>query len=360
MRIPINAPAIGREEISAAMSVLRDGALTSAANEGGRHVRLFERRARSFVGSKYAIAVNSGTAALQAALLALDIKRGDEVLLPSFTFVATANAIVSTGAKPVFVDISEGNHTVDPGDLEKKITRRTRAIIPVHLYGNVADMPRLSEISKRHGIPIIEDAAQSLGSTYRRKHTGTFFEMGCYSMYPAKVVTSGEGGLVVTDSKRLRDRLLMIRNHGMLRGYDTRTFGLNLRLPEVGAAIAAVQIKRLPEFLRRRRQNAGILSELLSDLGIRLPAEGAHERVNWYLYTVRVGRRNRILKALNRKGIGAAAYYPTPVHRTPFYRSDTRLPNTERAASQVISLPIHPGVAQKDLKFIAGTLCDAL
>ncbi len=206
MKIAINIPLVGKEEISVVTSILRDGALTSAANQGGKYVQKFEKVVSTFVKSKYAIAVNSGTAALQASLYALDIKKGDEVLLPSFTFVATANAVVSTGAKPVFVDILKENYTINPDDLQKKITKKTRAIIPVHLYGNVANIERLSEISKKNNIPIIEDSAQSLGSTYKGKHTGTFFEMGCYSMYPAKVMTSGEGGFIVTNNKKLRDK----------------------------------------------------------------------------------------------------------------------------------------------------------
>ena len=175
VEIPINIPIVGKEEITVVTSILKNGALTSAANQGGKHVQNFEKSVTSFVKSKYAIAVNSGTAALQAALYALDIKNGDEVLIPSFTFVATANAVVSTGAKPVFVDILKENYTMDPDDLEKKITKKTRAIIPVHLYGNMADVDRLAEISKKYNLPIIEDSAQSLGSKYKGKHSGTFF-----------------------------------------------------------------------------------------------------------------------------------------------------------------------------------------
>ncbi|NND85879.1 MAG: DegT/DnrJ/EryC1/StrS family aminotransferase, partial [Nitrosopumilus sp.] len=259
MKIPINIPMVGKEEISVVTSVIKNGALTSSANQGGKYVQEFEKSASSFVKSKYAIAVNSGTAALQAALCALDIKKGDEVIVPSFTFVATANAVISTGAKPVFADILKENYTLDPNDIKKKISKKTRAIIPVHLYGNIADIEKLSEISKKNNIPIIEDAAQSLGSTYKGKHTGTFFEMGCYSMYPAKVMTSGEGGFIVTNNKKLRDKLLMIRNHGMVRGYDTKIFGLNLRLPEINAAIAKVQMKKLPHFLKIRKSNAKLL-----------------------------------------------------------------------------------------------------
>ena len=294
LKIAINVPIIGKEEISAVNSVLKNGALTSSANNGGKHVQEFEQAASSFVKSKYAIAVNSGTAALQAALYAMDVKHGDEVLVPSFTFVATANAVVSVGAKPIFVDILKENYTIDPDDLEKKITKKTRAIIPVHLYGNVAQVERLSEIAKKYNLPIIEDSAQSLGSTYKGKHTGTFFEMGCYSMYPAKVMTSGEGGFVVTNNKKLRDRLLMIRNHGMVRGYDTKIFGLNLRLPEINAAIATIQMKKLPNFLNSRKKNAELLSKLISDLNIKLPNQRKNENVNWYLYTIATKKRDKV------------------------------------------------------------------
>ena len=360
MKIPINVPLIGKEEISAVTSILKNGALTSAANQGGKHVQNFEKSITSFVKSKYAVAVNSGTSALQAALYALDIKNGDEVLVPSFTFVATANAVISTGAKPIFVDILKENYTINPDELEKKITKKTRAIIPVHLYGNMADVDRLNEISKKYNIPIIEDSAQSLGSMYKGKHSGTFFEMGCYSMYPAKVMTAGEGGFVVTGNKKLKDRLLMIRNHGMIHGYDTKIFGLNLRLPEINAAIATVQMKKLPNFLKIRKQNAELLTKLLSDLKITLPRQRKNENVNWYLYTIALEKRDKLLKKLNEKGIGAASYYPTPVHKTPFYKLNTKLPVTDWASSHVLSLPIHPKVTQKNIEFIAKTLRDTL
>jgi dTDP-4-amino-4,6-dideoxygalactose transaminase len=360
LKIAINIPLVGKEEISAVTSILKNGALTSAANQGGKHVQIFEKSAASFVKSKYAVAVNSGTAALQAALYALDVKKGDEVLVPSFTFVATANAVVSTGAKPIFVDILKENYTIDTDDLEKKITKKTRAIIPVHLYGNVADIERLDEISKKYNIPIIEDSAQSLGSTYKRKHAGTFFEMGCWSMYPAKVMTAGEGGFIATNDKKIRDKLLMIRNHGMVHGYDTKIFGLNLRLPEINAAIATVQMKKLPKFLKIRKQNAELLTKLLSDLKIKLPSQRKNENVNWYLYTIAVKNRDKLLKKLNQKGIGAASYYPTPVHKTPFYKVKTKLSMTDWAASNVLSLPVHPKVTSKNIEFIAKTIRDIL
>src|SRR5574338_1321574 len=198
MKVPINIPIIEKEEIREVRSVLTEKSLTSAANAGGKRVQEFEKLLASYVKSKYAIAVNSGTAALQAALYALDIKQGDEVLIPSFTFVATANSIVSVGAKPVFVYIRPENYTMDPDDLKKKITKKSKAIMPVHLYGNFSYMDEISEIARKNHLEVIEDAAQSLGTSYKKKQSGTFAKMGCFSMYAAKVTTSGEGGAIVT------------------------------------------------------------------------------------------------------------------------------------------------------------------
>jgi len=349
LKVPINVPVIDKEEINEVRSVLLEKSLTSAANSGGRRVQEFEKLLASFVKSRYAIAVNSGTAALQAALYALEVKKGDEVLLPSFTFVATANAVMSVGARPVFVDILKENYTIDPNDLRKKITKRSTVIIPVHLYGNIAYIDEISEIARKHNLEVIEDAAQSLGSTFRGRHSGTFSKLGCFSMYAAKVVTSGEGGAIVTNDKNLFEKLRKIRNHGMLHGYDTRILGLNLRLPEINAAIAKIQMKKIHKLLRRRRENARILSELLSDLDITIPHERLGERVNWYLYTIALKNRNKMMRELKSKGIEAAAYYSVPVHKTPFYNKKQNLPITEWAASNVLSLPVHPLVNHENL-----------
>lgn len=348
------------EEVNEVRSVLLEKSLTTAANAGGRRVQEFEKLLASYTGSRYAIAVNSGTAALQAALYALDIKNGDEVLIPSFTFVATANAVVSVGAKPVFVDILSSNYTMNPDDLRKKITKKTKAVIPVHLYGNFAHMSEISEIARRHGLDVIEDAAQSLGTTYRNKQSGTFSRLGCFSMYAAKVVTAGEGGAIVTEEKGLWEKLKKIRNHGMLHGYDTRILGLNLRLPEISAAVAKVQMKKLPMLLKKRERNAKILSELLQDLNIILPTERTGVKVNWYLYTILAKNRDRLAKQLNAKGIGATAYYSIPAHKTPFYNDKTKLPITDWAASSVLSLPIHPLVTEANLHYISRAVHQAL
>lgn len=360
VKIPINTPILGKEELSAVDSVVKSGGLTSASKDGGKNVREFEKLVRSFTKTKYAVSVNSGTAALQAALYSLDVKKGDEVIVPSFTFVASVNAIASTGAKPVFVDILKENFTIDPDLITKKITRKTKAIMPVHLYGHISSIDRIKEIAKKHNLSVVEDAAQSLGSTFKGKQTGTFFELGCYSLYPGKVMTSGEGGVVVTNNKKLHEKLQMIRNHGMVKGYDSKIFGLNLRLPEINAAIAKIQIKKLPKFIQLRRRNAKLLSELLSDTKIKIPIERKNEKFNWSLYTITIKNRDSILKKLNFKGIGAAVYYPIPVHKIPIYKTKLKLINTDWASKHVLSLPVHPNVSVKNIEFIAKTVRDLI
>ena len=349
VNIPINIPDIDEQEIREVTSVLSEKALTSASFEGGKRVRQFEDLLSNFVKSKFAVAVNSGTSALQASLYALDIKPNAEVLIPSFTFVATANSVKSIGAKPVFVDILKDNFTMDPDDMKKKITKRTKAIIPVHLYGHVAYMKEIMEIAKKHQLEIIEDASQSLGSKFKGKHSGTFSRLGCFSMYAAKVMTAGEGGAIVTDDKKLFEKLKQIRNHGLSKHHITSKFGLNLRLPEINAAIAKIQMKKLPTFLRQRKKNAQILTEFLQNHDIILPKERKNEVMNWYLYTVTLKQRDKIMNKLNSAGIGAAVYYNPPIHQTPYYKTKKTLTATEWASRHVISLPIHPKVKKSDL-----------
>jgi dTDP-4-amino-4,6-dideoxygalactose transaminase len=363
--IPINRPQLGDEEKQEVQKVMEENALTSASTDGGKRVQDFESLMREYLGCKHVIAVNSGTAALHAALLAAGIGPGDEVLVPSFTFVATANAVVATGAKPVFVDIDKYSYTIDIIDAKRKITRKTKAIIPVHLYGHPCDMDSLEEVAQKRSLAIIEDACQSLGSTYKKRQTGTFGAMGCFSMYASKVLTSGEGGAIATNDSRLADKLKMIRNHGMVKGYDTKVFGLNLRLPELAAAIAKVQMKKLSSMLSIRRKNAELLSELLqkyvsekpSSSSVVLPTESPEKRFNWYLYTVGFAKsaaRDDVMARLQKEGIGATIYYSPPVHKTPYYRKfGAKLPVTEWCVKRVLSLPVHPGVGEDDIKRMA-------
>lgn len=374
--ILINKPWIGEDEKREVVSALDDNSLTSAAKDGGKRVRELESLLQDYLNVKNVVSINSGTSALLAALLASDIRTGDEVLLPSFTFVATANSILAAGAKPVFVDVNKDDYTIDVSDLKAKITKKTRVIVPVHLYGHPSDMDEIAEVAETRSISIIEDACQSLGSTYNNRQTGTFGIMGCFSFYASKVLTSGEGGAVVTDDDSIAEKLKMIRNHGMVEGYDTRILGLNLRLPEISAAIAKTQMVKLKEMLGLRRRNAEMLTTLISDVanenGITLPSENQSKRFNWYLYTIALTKdnlRDKIQKKMTQNDkVGATVYYDPPVHRTPYYErimasgtgsqrsSIMGLPNTDWASKHVLSLPIHPMVTPEELERVANSL----
>jgi len=366
--IPINKPWLDEQEKREVASVLDENTLTTAARDGGKRVRDFESQMKSFLKVKHVVSVNSGTAALHAALLAAGIEQGDEVLIPSFTFVATANAVVAAGAKPVFVDIKKDDYTIDVVDLKSKINEKSKVVIPVHLYGHPSDMDEIKELADRHSLGIVEDACQSLGSTYKNKQTGTLGVMGCFSMYASKVLTAGEGGAIATDSDDMADKLKMIRNHGMVEGYDTRILGLNLRLPELSAAVAKVQMQKLDKMLELRRRNAELLSKLLFPLAkrdvLKIPEETADKKFNWYLYTVALQpNRDKVRDMLATDNIGATVYYNPPAHRTPYYMQvapGTSLPATDWCAGHVLSLPVHPHVSETDTVQIASSLKAAL
>jgi perosamine synthetase len=367
--ISINKPWIGEEERNEIMNVLDENVLTSSARDGGKRVRDFESLLRGYLKVKHVIAVNSGTASLHAALLTANVKQGDEVLLPSFTFVATANSVVAAGAKPVFVDINRQDYTIDVSDLKAKITSKSKAIIPVHLYGHPSEMDEIIELADKHSIDIIEDACQSLGSIYKKKLTGTLGIMGCFSLYASKVLTCGEGGAIATNNDHLADKLKMVRNHGMVEGYDTRILGLNLRLPELSAAIAKVQMSKLPKMLDLRRKNAELLTKLLfpmvDESKITLPEETDEKKFNWYLYTVAFennGQRDQIKERMIKDKIGATVYYNPPVHKTPYYDTlvslteKNSLSNTDWGSEHVLSLPIHPFVTEQDIERIVQSI----
>jgi dTDP-4-amino-4,6-dideoxygalactose transaminase len=366
--IPINKPWIGEEEKREVVSVLEENALTTAARDGGKRVRDFESQMKSYLKTRHVVSVNSGTAALYAALLVAGIKQGDEVLLPSFTFVATANAVVAAGGRPIFVDIKKDDYTMDVSDLKDKVTKKSRIVIPVHLYGHPSDIDEIRELAEKHSLDVIEDACQSLGSSYKKKQTGTFGTLGCFSMYASKVLTAGEGGAIATDSDELADKLKMIRNHGMVEGYDTRILGLNLRLPELSAAVANVQMQKLDKMLEIRRHNAELLSKLLltssKKYEVKIPQETVDKKFNWYLYTIALqDERDNIKNKLVQNNVGATVYYSPPVHKMPFYAHtvlETKLPATEWCTEHVLSLPVHPHVAEADIVHIANSLKSAI
>ena len=261
--IPINSPKINEEEIEAVIKVMRSGILTTGLGAGPK-VTEFEKEYCGFAGVKHAIAVNTGTAALHAALLASGIKSGDEIILPAFTFVATAEAVGMTGAKPVFADIDPITYTLSPSSAEKAVTEKTKGIIPVDLYGLPADTLPMKVIAAQKKLRIIEDCAQSHGATYHNKAAGATAHPACWSLYAAKNIGTGEGGMVTTDNDELAEKVKMVRTHGEKVKYTSVMLGTNYRMPEIQAAIGLIQLKRLPEFLAKRSQNAKRL-DLLSE-----------------------------------------------------------------------------------------------
>lgn len=365
--IPTNAPQIGREEIEAVVKVLEAGILTTGLGTGPM-VKKFEESFGRFVRAKHAVAVNSGTAALHMALLAAGVGRGDEVILPSFTFTATAETVMLAGAKPVFVDIEPHTYCINPEKIRKAITRKTKAVIPVDLYGLSAEMKIVREIADKHGLRVIEDAAQAHGAAYHGKPPGFYADLACWSFYASKNMTTGEGGMVTTNDEELAEKLRCIRTHGEKEKYTSVMLGHNYRMPEIEAAIGCVQLKKLPKFLRKRQRNAKILSERLKYAsGLVLPEEPEGFKHSWYLYTVRlkdarVSKRNKVVAELRKQGVGVGVYYYPPIHLMPFYRRFKRhkLLETEKASKQVFSLPVHPGVTPKQANFIADRVLELL
>jgi perosamine synthetase len=366
--IPINMPKISQEEIQAVVKVLQSGILTSGLGAGPA-VTEFEKNFAKFCGVKHAVAVNTGTAALHSAIMAAGIKQGDEVILPSFTFVATAEAVVLAGGKPVFADIDSETYNLSPTWVEKAITKKTKAILPVDLYGFSADMKPLREIAAKNELALVEDAAQAHGATYAGKPAGNFSDAACWSMYASKNITTGEGGVVTTNNDSTTETLRMIRTHGEKAKYSSLMLGTNYRMSEIQAAIGNVQLEKLPTFLAKRKENAKHLTKILQDnKRLILPWESKDQHHSWYLYTARLRhgtetQRNNLIEKLKKKGIGSEAYYVNPVHQMPFYRENfgsIKLPETEKASKQVFSLPIHPAVTDEQIDFIGKSVLSLL
>jgi dTDP-4-amino-4,6-dideoxygalactose transaminase len=366
--IPINLPKVGEEEIQAVVKVMRSGYLTNSLG-AGPEVTKFENSFAKFAGAKHAVAVNTGTAALHAAIAAAGVKAGDEVILPSFTFVATAEAVVLAGGRPVFADIDAETYNLAPSEVEKKITKKTKAVVPVDLYGLSADMEPIREIADKQGLSVVEDAAQAHGLSYKGRAAGAFADAACWSLYASKNMTTGEGGVVTTNDEGVAELLRMVRTHGEKAKYASEILGCNYRMSEIQAAIGSVQLEKLPAFLAKRTQNAQMLTEILSKSDkLCLPSEPKNGKHSWYLYTARLykgteAQRNQLLEQLHQKGIGAEAYYVNPVHLMPYYLNNfgaVKLEETEKAAKQVFSLPIHPGVTPEQVEFIGETVLQLL
>lgn len=365
--IHINQPQIGKEEIDAVVKVLKSGILTHGIGAGPM-VTEFENGFSKFVKAKHAVAMNTGTSALHSALIASGVKARDEVVLPSFTFAATAEVVVMTGAKPVFADINPLTYTVSPKAVDRVVTGKTRAIMPVDLYGMPADMLPIREIADKHGLKIIEDAAQAHGALYLGKPVGALADVTCWSFYGSKNMTTGEGGMLTTNSNEIAGVSRCIRSHGEKEKYTSLMLGHNYHMPEIEAAIGVAQLKKLPRFVAKRRQNAKRLTQKLAKAkNLQLPEEPEGCKCSWYLYTVRLKnataqRRDKLVEKLKENKIGAFVCYKNPIHMMPYYCKfgKYRLPETEKASKQVFSLPVHPGVTPKQIDFIADTLLHLL
>ena len=348
--INIAKPQIGKDEKKAVMDVLNSGIIAQ-----GPRVKAFEEAFAEFCGVKHAVATSSGTTALHTTLLAHKIGAGDEVITSAFTFIASANSILFTGARPVFVDIEPRTFNLDPNQIEAAITPNTRAIMPVHLFGLACNMDAIMEIADRHNLVVIEDACQSHGATYNGRKSGSF-GTGTFSLYPTKNMTSGEGGMITTDDDAIAESCQVIRNHGMRRRYYHDELGYNFRMTDLHAAIGLVQLGKLNKFNQQRRQNAAFLSANLKGVLPPFTPEG-YEHI-YHQYTIRVDadRRDALIEFLKERQVGSMIYYPVPIHKQSFYIEElgysVSLPETDKAAAEVLSLPVHPALTAANLETI--------
>lgn len=336
----------------------------------GPNVEKFERRVSKYIGTKYSVVFNSGTSALHASLLAHDIRAGDEVIVPSFTFIATANAPLFVGARPVFADIEEKTYGLDPADVEKKITKKTRAIIPVHYGGCPCRIKELVEIAESNGLALIEDAAEAFGAKAGDRMIGTFGDSAVFSFCSNKVITTGEGGAVSTNSAERYRKLKLVVSHGRAEGRDYFIsperpdyieLGYNFRMSDITAALGVSQLKRVGKITQMRRKKAAYLTKRLSGLEQVIPPyapKGSFHVYQMYTIRVREGRRTRdnLASYLNKNGIMTKVFFH-PVHQSTFYRTKlgyrVRLPVTEQISSQVLTLPMYPTLTKKEIDFIA-------
>jgi len=357
--IPIAKPIIGKREKDLVLEVLSSGTIGQ-----GPKVKEFEERFAKYVGTKHAIATSNGTTALHLALLAHGVGRGDEVITTPFTFIASANSILYCNAKPVYADVEEASCNIDPEKIKEKIRKKTKAIMPVHLYGNPCDMKAIMEIAEDHKLAVIEDACQAHGASINGKKTGSF-STGAFSFYPTKNMTTGEGGIVTTDDDKTAEKLRMLREHGSRIRYHHEILGYNYRMTDISAALGIAQLERLNGFNEARISNADYLTRKLKGIdGITTPRTIKGVKHVFHQYTIRVNGtfptgRDKLAEILKEAGIGTGIHYPVPVHKQPMYKKlgyKDNLPVAEKVAKQVLSLPIHPSLTTKDLNYIANTI----
>ncbi|MCD6222086.1 MAG: DegT/DnrJ/EryC1/StrS family aminotransferase [Thermoplasmata archaeon] len=358
MKVNLTEMYVDEEIKNAAMKVIE-----SRRYVKGEQAREFEKEFAKFSGAKYGVATNSGTSALHVAMLSVGIERGDEVIVPSHTFIATVSPLLHIGAKPVFAEIDEKTYTMDVNDVRKKITKKTKAIIPVHLYGQPADMDAIKEIADEYGLIIIEDACQAHGAEYKGRRAGSIGNIAAFSFFPSKNLTvAGDGGMIVTNNEEYALKAAALRDQGRVAGkkYEHDYVGFNYRMSEILAAIGRVQLKHLPEWIEGRRRVARLYNELLADLDIILPFEKEWAKHVYHLYVIRHPERDKLKEFLKEKGIATGIHYPIPVHMQPaiknILKEEYKLPVTEKVAKEVLSLPIYPWMEEEKVEYVANAI----
>ena len=345
------------DEVRAAVEAV----LESQQFIGGPAIRELEQALGKRIGVEHAIAVSSGTDALLCSLMALEIGSGDEVIVPSFTFFATAGSVWRVGAKPVFADIDERTFNIKPGNIEAAITPRTKAIIAVHLFGQCAEMDAITSIASSRGLTVIEDAAQAIGATYRGRPAGTLGDVACLSFYPTKNLGGfGEGGMILTNNDGLAEIARQLRNHGESARYIHERVGGNFRLDTMKAAILLVKLRHLDRFTQRRRDSAARYDDLLRHIPVETPLVAEHQQSVYHQYSILCDRRDELKEALRARGVATGVYYPVPLHLQRCFASlgyePGSLPVCERTCKRILSLPCHPMLPQKDLEHAASCI----
>jgi perosamine synthetase len=360
-KIPIAKPNLDKEEETAVIDVLRSGFVVS-----GKKVKEFEESFAKYVGVNHAVAVTNGTIALDVALKSLKIGAGDEVITSAFSFVASGNCILFQNAKPVFADICPKTFNIDPDDVAEKITPKTKAIIPIHLFGQPANMDALKEIAQDNKIALVEDSAQAHGAEYKDKKAGSLGDLGCFSFYATKNMIAGEGGMITTNNSDLAARARLLINHGQTQKYQHDLLGYNYRMIEMCAAIGCVQLKKLDAFNEKRNENASLLSSGIQEIdGLTVPYVDSDVKHVFHQYVIRIEdnyplSRDELADQLASKGVGCAVHYPIPIYSQPLYvklgYKDVSCPNCDDAAKRVLSLPVHPLVTEGDVEYILDVL----
>lgn len=363
MYIPYGTQSISEEDIQAVVDVLRSDYLTT-----GPTVSEFEKKVADYVGAKYAVAVANGTAALHIACLAAGITNGDEVITTPITFAASANCALYCGAKPVFADIEADTYNISPEDIEAKITEKTKAIIPVHFTGQPCDMDKILDIAKQHNLTVIQDSAHALGADYKGKMIGSFGDMTIFSFHPVKHITTGEGGMVVTNNEELYKKLILFRTHGITRDgdmlinndggwyYEQLELGYNYRMTDIQSALGISQMDRLDEFVRRRRELVERYNKAFANsdkITIPFMKDGCNS--SWHLYVIKVNNRKEVYDKLKEAGIGSNVHY-IPVYKHPYYQNngykDVHCPNAEELYEHMLSLPLYPKLTNEQQDYV--------